>query len=128
VGRELGVRYALEGGIRRGGGRVRMSAQLIDSGTGAHRWAERYDCELKDVFTIQDEVARTISAILAAHVNKAEVERTLLKSPVTWQAYDHYTTVAPSIDSGVRGHKILDRYWFADLPSHKINSNYWSDA
>ncbi len=65
VGRELGVRYVLEGSIRRGGDRVRIGAQLIDSGTGAHCSAERYDRELKDVFTIQDEVARTIAAILA---------------------------------------------------------------
>jgi adenylate cyclase len=94
VGRELGVRYVLEGSIRRGGDRVRISAQLIDSGTGAHRWAERYDRELKDVFTIQDEVARTIAAVLVAHVNKAEAERTLLKPPATWQAYDHYIRAA----------------------------------
>jgi len=94
VGRELGVRYALEGSIRRGGDRVRISAQLVDSATGAHRWAERYDRELKDVFAIQDEVARTIAAILAAHVNKAEAERTLLKPPATWHAYDHYMRAA----------------------------------
>ena len=94
VGRDLGVRYALEGSIRRGGDRVRISAQLVDSGTGAHRWAERYDRELKDVFAIQDEVARTIAAILAAHVNKAEAERTLLKPPATWHAYDHYMRAA----------------------------------
>jgi adenylate cyclase len=94
IGRELGVRYALEGSIRRGGDRVRITAQLIDCTTGMHRWAERYDQELKDVFAIQDEVARTIAAILAAHVNKAEVERTLLKPPATWQAYDHYMRAA----------------------------------
>jgi adenylate cyclase len=94
VGRELGVRYALEGSIRRGGDRVRISAQLIDSGTGAHRWAERYDRELKDIFAIQDEVARTIAAVLAAHVNKAEAERILLKPPATWQAYDHFMRAA----------------------------------
>jgi adenylate cyclase len=94
VGRELGVRYILEGSIRRGGDRVRITAQLIESGTGVHRWAEHYDRELKDVFTIQDEVARTIAAILAAHVNKAEAERTLLKPPATWQAYDHYMRAA----------------------------------
>ena len=94
VGRDLGVRYALEGSIRRGGDRVRISAQLVDSATGAHRWAERYDRELKDVFAIQDEVARTIAAILAAHVNKAEAERTLLKPPATWHAYDHYMRAA----------------------------------
>ena len=94
VGRELGVRYVLEGSIRRSGDRVRISAQLVDSGTGAHRWAERYDRELKDVFAIEDEVALTIAAVLAAHVNKAEAERTLLKPPTTWQAYDHYMRAA----------------------------------
>ena len=90
VGRELGVRYVLEGSIRRAGDRVRISAQLIDAVTGAHRWAERYDRELKDVFAVQDEVSRTIVAILVAQVNKAEAERTLLKPPATWQAYDFF--------------------------------------
>ena len=90
VGRELGVRYVLEGSIRRAGDRVRISAQLIDAVTGAHRWAERYDRELKDVFAVQDEVSRAIVAILVAHVNKAEAERTLLKPPATWQAYDFF--------------------------------------
>jgi adenylate cyclase len=90
VGRELGVRYVLEGSIRRAGDRVRISAQLIDAVTGAHRWGERYDRELKDVFAVQDEVSLAIVAILVAHVNKAEAERTLLKPPVTWQAYDFF--------------------------------------
>src|SRR5262249_48237037 len=58
--------------------------------TGAHRWAERYDRELHDVFAIQDEVARAIVAILAAHVNRAEVERALLKPPAAWEAYEYY--------------------------------------
>jgi adenylate cyclase len=90
IGRELGVRYVLEGDIRRGGDRVRINAQLIDATTGAHCWAERYDRELSDVFAVQDEVTRTIVAILAAHVNKAEAERTLLKPPASWEAYDYY--------------------------------------
>jgi adenylate cyclase len=94
VSRELGVRYILEGSIRHDGDRVRITAQLIDSGTETHRWAEHYDRELKDVFAIQDEVARTIAAILAAHVNKAEAERTLLKPPASWRAYDHYMRAA----------------------------------
>lgn len=94
VGRELGVRYVLEGSIRRSGERVRITGQLIDAATGAHHWAERYDRELKDVFDIQDEVARTIASILAAHVSRAEAERTLLKPPATWQAYDHYMRAA----------------------------------
>jgi adenylate cyclase len=90
VGRELGVRYVLEGSIRRAADRVRITAQLIDATTGANRWAERYDRELKDVFAVQDEVARAIVGIIARHVNKAEAERTLLKPPASWQAYDYY--------------------------------------
>jgi TolB-like protein len=88
--RGLGVRYVLEGSIRGGGDLVRVSAQLLDAQTGAHRWAERYDRQIDNVFEVQDEIARTVAAILAAHVSKAEVERTVLKPPATWQAYDYY--------------------------------------
>jgi adenylate cyclase len=90
VGSELGVRYVLEGSIRRSGDRVRITAQLVDAETGAHRWAERYDRKLDDVFAIQDEVIRSIAPLLVAHVTKAEVERTLLKPPTTWQAYHYF--------------------------------------
>ena len=90
VGRELGVRYVLEGSVRRASDRIRISAQLIDAATGAHRWAERYDRALEDIFAVQDEVVRTIVAILAAHVRKAETERTRAKSPSSWQAYDYH--------------------------------------
>jgi adenylate cyclase len=88
VGRELGVRYVLEGSIRRAGNRIRIGAQLIDAVTGAQRWGERYDRDLTDVFAIQDEVSRAIASILMVHVNKAEAEHTLLKPPATWQAHD----------------------------------------
>jgi adenylate cyclase len=94
VARELGVRYVLQGSIRRVGDRVRISVQLADAETGTHLWAERYDRELEDVFALQDEVARTIVAILTAHVNKAEIERTLNKPPAKWQAYDYYLRAA----------------------------------
>jgi adenylate cyclase len=90
VGRELAARYVLEGSVRRVGDRVRIAAQLIDATTGAHRWAERYDRELRDVFAVQDEVARAIVTTLAAHVNRAERERALLKPPAAWQAYEYY--------------------------------------
>jgi adenylate cyclase len=90
VGRELGVDYVLEGSIRRVMGRVRINAQLLDALTGTHRWAERYDRELDDVFAVQDEVARQIVAVLAAHVYKAETERSLNKPPASWAAYDYY--------------------------------------
>jgi adenylate cyclase len=90
VGRELGARYVLEGSIRRSGDRVRIAAQLIDALNGDHRWGERYDRELHDAFAVQDEVARAIVVTLAAHVNRAEIERVLLKPPVAWEAYDYY--------------------------------------
>jgi len=90
VGRELDARYVLEGSVRRSGGRLRISAQLIDATTGVHRWAERYDRELHDAFAVQDEMARTIVGTLAAHVNRAEIERALLKPPAAWEAYEYY--------------------------------------
>jgi adenylate cyclase len=90
VGRELGARYVLEGSVRRMGNRIRIAAQLIDAATGAHRWAERYDRQLHDAFAVQDEVARATVAVLAAQVNRAEIERTLLKPPAAWEAYDYY--------------------------------------
>src|SRR5215510_8680258 len=102
VGRELGARYVLEGSVRPSGDRVRITAQLIDAVTGAHLWAERYDREVRDIFAVQDEVVRTIVAILAAHVNRAEVERALLKPPATWEAaaweaYDCYLRGAEAL-------------------------------
>jgi tetratricopeptide (TPR) repeat protein len=90
VGRELGVRYVLEGSVRRAGDRIRISAQLIDAATGVHRWAEHYDRTLEDVFAVQDDVVRTIVGILAAHVRQAEIERSRAKPPSSWQAYDFY--------------------------------------
>src|SRR5262249_33199852 len=90
VGRDLGVRYVLEGSVRRGGDRLRISAQLIDAMTGGHRWAEHYDRKLEDVFAVQDEIVRTIVTILAAHVRKAETERTRAKPPATWQTHDFF--------------------------------------
>jgi adenylate cyclase len=81
IGRELGVRYVLEGSVRRGGDRIRITAQLIDATTGEHRWAERYERKLDHVFAVQDELVGTIVVILAAHVRKAEIERTRAKPP-----------------------------------------------
>jgi adenylate cyclase len=80
----------LEGSVRLGGDRIRVGAQLIDAATGAHRWAEHYDRKLEDLFAVQDELVRTIVATLAAHVRKAETDRTRAKPPNSWQAYDYY--------------------------------------
>jgi len=108
IGRELGVRYLLEGSIRRSGERVRITAQLIDVVTGVHRWADRYDRELRDVLTIQDEVARTIAAILVAHVSKAESDHALLKPPSAWQAYDYYVRAGAAWASFQSSWKLAD--------------------
>jgi adenylate cyclase len=97
VGRELDVRYVLEGSVQKADDRVRISAQLIDAMTGAHRWAERYDRHLEGVFEIQDEVARAIAATIAAHVNNAEMDRSLGKPPATWEAYDYYMRAASEL-------------------------------
>jgi adenylate cyclase len=110
VGRELGVHYVLQGSIRRGGDRVRISVQLIDAQTGIHRWAERYERQLQDVFAVQDDVARTIVAILAAHLNKAEIERSLNKPPDTWQAYDYYLRAADAHASFLSSYKAAELY------------------
>jgi adenylate cyclase len=90
VGRDLGVRYVLEGSVRRSGYRIRVIAQMVDAASGAQRWAERWDSKLEDVFAIQDEVVRTLASLLIVHVRKAEVERALLKPPATWQAYEYF--------------------------------------
>lgn len=99
IGRELGVRYVLEGSVRREENRIRISAQLIDTANGAHRWAERYDRELADLFMLQTELAGTIGAALAVHVNRAEAERTLSKPPSSWHAHDYYLRAADLVGS-----------------------------
>ena len=75
VGRELGVRYALEGSVQRGGDRIRVSVQLIDTQSGGHLWAERFDRERGDLFQVQDEISRRVAYSLTRQLNKAELER-----------------------------------------------------
>ena len=110
VGRELGVRYVLEGSIRRRGDRLRISAQLIDAMTGGHRWAEHFDRTLEDVFAVQDEVVRSIVAILTAHVRKAETERARVKPPNSWQAYDCYLKAVDTLGSFDASVRVDDLY------------------
>src|SRR5215468_9631034 len=88
VGRDLGVRYVLEGGVQRSGNRVRITAQLVDATTGYHIWAERYDREVRDIFALQDEVSREIVRAMA--VKLTEAERIRLGHPPTGvlEAYD----------------------------------------
>jgi adenylate cyclase len=77
VGRELGVRYVLEGSVRKAGQRVRITAQLIDAQSGSHLWADRFDGSLEDVFDLQDKVAIGAAGIIEPTLRQAEIERYL---------------------------------------------------
>lgn len=90
VGRQLGVRYVLEGSVRKGGNRVRISAQLVDASTGNHIWAERYDRDLSDIFELQDEVCETLVAAVQGEVGDFERERAHRKAPDNLDAWDSY--------------------------------------
>jgi adenylate cyclase len=89
VCRELGVRYVLEGSVRKSGDRVRITAQLIDGSTGGHLWAERYDRSLTDIFAVQDEVTREIVSTLAVRLTPEERRRLDRKEPENLEAYDY---------------------------------------
>jgi len=88
VSQELGVRYLLEGSVRRGGERVRITAQFIDALTGGHLWAERYDRDLGDIFTLQDELTRRIVAVLSVKMGEEEHKRLASKGTHNVAAYD----------------------------------------
>jgi TolB-like protein/class 3 adenylate cyclase len=92
VARELGVRYVLEGSVRKGGNRVRITAQLIDAPTGAHVWADRYDGELSDVFALQDEITRKVVAAIEPKLLEAEAARSLGRSPDDLGAWEMLIT------------------------------------
>jgi adenylate cyclase len=90
VGQELGVRYTLEGSVRKAGNRVRISAQLIDTTTGYHLWAERYDRELQDIFAVQDEVTHKIVAALEVKLTEGEQKRPRRPPTHNLDAYEHF--------------------------------------
>ncbi len=97
VGRELGVRYVLEGSVRKGGNRVRITAQLIDAATGVHLWADRFDGSLDDVFELQDDVAAAVAGVIEPALQAAEVERARRKQPESLDAYDLYLRALPEL-------------------------------
>ena len=90
VGRDLGVRYLLEGSVRRGGGRVRITAQLVEAETGAHLWADRFDGLLEDVFDLQDRVALNVASAIEPALQVAETARSVTRPPTDITAYDLY--------------------------------------
>ncbi|CDX18150.1 putative adenylate cyclase 3 [Mesorhizobium sp. ORS 3324] len=101
VGRELGVRYVLEGSVRKGTGRVRITAQLIDAETSAHIWADRYDRAVGDIFALQDEITLSTVAAIEPSVRQAEIERAKRKRPENLDAYDLVLRATPLVDTGM---------------------------
>jgi adenylate cyclase len=87
VGRELGVRYVLQGSLRRSGNRIRVTAQLVEAETGKHVWAERYDRDLADIFAVQDEITEAVTIAIAPAITDAEQRRAIRKPPQSLDAW-----------------------------------------
>jgi adenylate cyclase len=103
IGRELGVRYVLEGSVRRAGDKLRITGQLIDAATGNHIWADRYDGALSDVFNLQDRIAESVVGALQPSILTAEMERSATKRPDSLVAYDYVLRALPLVWSLNRG-------------------------
>jgi len=97
VGRELGVRYVLEGSVRRSGDRIRITAQLIDAATGMHLWAEHYDGVVADVFDLQDQITASVIGSIQPSIRAAEIERARRKRPDNLDAYDLVMRALPNV-------------------------------
>ncbi len=101
AGRELGVRYLLEGSVRKSASRLRITVQLIEAETGAHVWADRYDGAVEDVFDLQDKITQNIVGILEPNLRRAEIERAQRKRPENLDAYDLYLRALPHMTSAM---------------------------
>lgn len=110
VGRELGVRYVLEGSVRNSSGRIRVTGQLLDSQTGAHVWAERFDGKLEDVFDLQDRIAAEVANQLVHTIERAEIERVRRRPATSTSAYEShllgmrslYRSTAEAVEEALR--------------------------
>ncbi len=96
IGRELGVRYVVEGSVRKSGNRVRIVAQLIETATGAHIWADRYEGDLRDIFALQDAITERIVSAVEVNVQDAEIRRARAKPTESLTAYDLYLRALPA--------------------------------
>ncbi|CAN7668832.1 winged helix-turn-helix domain-containing tetratricopeptide repeat protein [Pararhizobium sp. LjRoot235] len=102
VGQELGVRYVLEGSVRKSGNKVRITGQLIDATTGTHLWAERFEGMLDDIFVLQDRMAESVVGAIAPQLERAEIERAKRKPTESLDAYDYYLRGMAKLHSGTR--------------------------
>lgn len=89
VGRDLGVRYVVEGSVRKIGSRIRITAQLIDASSGTHLWSERFDCGIEELFEVQDQLTRTIVATVSGRLEEAEIRTAASKRTDSLLAYDY---------------------------------------
>ncbi len=97
VGEDLGVRYVLEGSIRRAGDRLRISAQLVECENGQHIWAEQFDGKVEDVFDFQDRITESVATVVEPHIQRAELERSRRERPGSIAAYDFYLRALPRL-------------------------------
>jgi adenylate cyclase len=95
--KELGVRYVLEGSVRRAGNRLRITAQLIEAAAGAHLWADRFDGTVEDVFDVQDRITENVVGVIEPEIRKAEIDRARRKPPESLDAYDLYLRAVPLV-------------------------------
>src|SRR5262249_7426016 len=102
IGRDLGVRFVLEGSVRKAGNRVRITAQLIDATTGGHVWAERVDRDLTDIFATQDEVVQRIVGALAITLTPGEERRLHLRGTTNVEAYETWLRAREFLGHGTR--------------------------
>ena len=99
VGRELGVRYVLEGGVRKAGNRLRVNVQLVETATAANIWADKYDCVVEDIFDLQDSITERVVGIVEPRVPRSEIDRSRRKRPDSLDAYDLYLRAVPYTSS-----------------------------
>ena len=99
VAEKLGVRYVLEGSVRKGGNRVRITGQLIDAESGMHLWANRFDGDLEDIFELQDKVTESVVGAIEPSLRMAEIERSKRKPPGDMDAYDLYLRALPELNA-----------------------------
>jgi TolB-like protein len=102
VGRALGVRYVLEGSVRKAGNKVRITGQLIDATTGTHLWAERFEGPLDDIFELQDRITENVVGAIAPQLEQAEIARAKRKPTGSLDAYDHYLRAMSKLHNGSR--------------------------
>jgi adenylate cyclase len=113
VGRELGVRYVLEGSVRKAGNRIRITGQLIEASTGNHIWADRFDSQLEDIFDLQDRITSSVVGAIYPSIRFAEIERSRRKRPQDLNAYDYAMRAMPHVwalekDESAKALQLLD--------------------